>query len=599
MKQIKRLCAITLTAVLAMTSVLLPAEHVYAAEDTVISESADDNDSGSSESSSSDTGSSDSSSSESSSPEDSTSEDGLGGNFAGNESSDAGITESGLSDAGITDNGSAEDGALGGNAGDSLGGEATIVTTPDPNGGDDIESISGAYTDTTADNLTILLRGLNEDNKQATFDAINQQIANILANGGRYDLTNDSYVDAEKYNNSDSGSGYDSEHCWAATCANILWTTGYAQQATNPLTNEAFKSEDEVMAYFSENFTDAPGTPDEGVKWFFNGAYSLNNETGVAHTISDASGGLLKDAGYLDRMDTVYGNNADISLLDQIGTVGVGVLVKWLETDGEGNSSITTSAHWMSVVGAVIDTAKSITEQITERYKAIIISHSDDDPAQGDLNASYADKLAAKAAQTNKYSVYKLTYDTTLNAWLIDNFDENRPTLITYLYGLMDSNIPNNAGGGADPDDGDKTAYVIVANDGSETYAIMENSKAVQNIDYFYNLTPAQLATSENIDSLNTFMVENSLPVFSPSKGVVTEGQNLEAYLTSHETFVGAVSINGIALPFDAYEIVGVKGGLCKLVLKDGFLSGLAAGTYVITINIQGIEVPVEFTITK
>lgn len=64
----------------------------------------------------------------------------------------------------------------------------------------------------------------------------------------------------------------DTSMCWAATTANLLWGTGWAQKAVNPLTGEAFKSEDEVFAVFKRHFLNDGGWSDHGVRWFFTGA---------------------------------------------------------------------------------------------------------------------------------------------------------------------------------------------------------------------------------------------------------------------------------------------------------------------------------------
>lgn len=63
----------------------------------------------------------------------------------------------------------------------------------------------------------------------------------------------------------------DGSMCWAATTANMLWSTGWAQKAINPLTGEAFASEDEVFALFKKHFLNDGGWSDHGVRWFFKG----------------------------------------------------------------------------------------------------------------------------------------------------------------------------------------------------------------------------------------------------------------------------------------------------------------------------------------
>nr|MCR5733061.1 hypothetical protein [Lachnospiraceae bacterium] len=59
-------------------------------------------------------------------------------------------------------------------------------------------------------------------------------------------VTGNNIVDAEKF----FAQGYDENLCWAATAANMLWISGYGQQAINPITDQAFQSEDEIFDYF-------------------------------------------------------------------------------------------------------------------------------------------------------------------------------------------------------------------------------------------------------------------------------------------------------------------------------------------------------------
>lgn len=63
----------------------------------------------------------------------------------------------------------------------------------------------------------------------------------------------------------------DTSMCWAATSANMLWNSGWAQKAINPLTGAAFTSEDDVFALFKQHFINDGGWSDHGVRWFFTG----------------------------------------------------------------------------------------------------------------------------------------------------------------------------------------------------------------------------------------------------------------------------------------------------------------------------------------
>ena len=96
-------------------------------------------------------------------------------------------------------------------------------------------------------------------------------------------------VDAEKYMAED----YDANLCWAATAANMLQKSGYAQEAVNPATGQPFANEDEVFDYFRHCFTDDAGDPAYGIEYFVNGQYSLQDIDGVSQLKNGAYSGHL------------------------------------------------------------------------------------------------------------------------------------------------------------------------------------------------------------------------------------------------------------------------------------------------------------------
>lgn len=486
-------------------------------------------------------------------------------------------------------------------------------------------NLSGAYkaktdnTDNTGNgNLTILLRGLTENNKQVTFDAINSRIGQILSSD-YFALTSeadiDQFIDADKYNLQNAN--YDANHCWAATASNILWTTGYAKETINPITGRLFTSEDEVMSYFSENFTDYAGDPNAGVEWFMNGKYRLNNIPNVAHTKSEGKGGLHPDNGLQSKsaLVEVFGNSNAINMLDSIGAYGMGLLVRWVE---EGNK-LSENAHWMTAVGTIVNQAA---QNIVDKYKAIIIANSDDKPANGPLSANYATKLAAKSSRPNQYVIYKLNYNNEDDVWYLNGLGDS-PAVITYLYELIDkdktpqggdepnddynSDIFNSNIVVQDPEDpnalyivipqaeenqNNNEANVNVANI-SET-AEVEKKVDIVDINSFRALTVSQLELEENINELQNYMVNNLIPIFSLSNGVVKENESYEAYITAPETFIYGVSIDGVDVPFNQYEMVSTKSGLSKIIIKNTYLMKLLKGKHKLLIRVQNIDIPVE-----
>jgi hypothetical protein len=88
-----------------------------------------------------------------------------------------------------------------------------------------------------------------------------------IAHGGRW-------YDAEK----SSGNTNDDWLCWASTAANVLAWTGWGDAA-------GFSDEDQILAYYSEHWTDHPsGSPREAWRWWFSG---VNRDKDGANVIQD------------------------------------------------------------------------------------------------------------------------------------------------------------------------------------------------------------------------------------------------------------------------------------------------------------------------
>ena len=513
----------------------------------------------------------------------------------------------------------------------SVGGEESVSTSEDVAGGNVTLNNELVVSGTpykadeaviTPENLTVLLRGLTEDNKVNTMLLIDEHIQRIFAENKHMEITGTTFVDAEKF--SVGTQGYDSQHCWAATASNILWLTGYAQKAVNPQTGTYFKSEDEVLSYFSANFTDFPGAPSEGVDWFMKGTSAYSNEyqnmKGIAHWIDPNSGGLLKNAIQSPSMNELWnhskepgakGNPNAISAVLDVCAMGTGVLIKWYE-----NNQISSSAHWMTVVGAIIDEA---TDVLANKYKGLILADSDSDPAhtEGNLNlkaTSAAQKLAEKSKRENAYTAYKLEFVPGLNgngAWRLVGFAENnnRIAVITHLYSLLDSDKqPEGAGG--EPYDGidliDKSFLetssdescqaqsTTVAHEDKETFVVTDGQNAIviAKEDIFNALSEADLETSENIAKLLGYMNDNNAAIFARSKGIVSagNGDSYVAYLKTPATAKLTVTVDGIVLPEDAYEIIVLPNGMIKLRIKNSYLKALSIGAHNLQINAEGTE---------
>ena len=151
-----------------------------------------------------------------------------------------------------------------------------------------------------------------------------------------------SIVDAEKY--SGYVDEYDSELCWAATAANMLWMGGYADSCINPATGELFQSEDEVFDYFRNTFTDAGGFAEAGIEYFLFDYYKYQGMNDVSQLKEDGyEGGKYPE---LINKPIVWEINCDPTMetdfiaeyesyVDQYGGGVGGLGVYWWKIDSE------------------------------------------------------------------------------------------------------------------------------------------------------------------------------------------------------------------------------------------------------------------------
>lgn len=503
-------------------------------------------------------------------------------------------------------------------------------------------NISNSYEGEISGDLAVIIRGLKDGLQGGTFDAVDQYLPGVLGTGNSMSLDASEYVDAEKYNV--NVQGYDSNHCWAATASNILWTTGYAQQATNPLTNEKFKSEDEVLAYFSDHFTDYAGRPSDAIEWFFDGQtkYTLNEVANVAHIIPEenvkchdncASGNLLSGVKHSAYMISVLNDASAMTATYSLASYGMGVLVRWLITKDDGKYGLSDDGHWATIAGIALDDDDS--KSVYDRVKGIFIADSDNTPVNGALSATTttSEELAAKKNQPNKYTMYKLTFDENLGVWGINNF-YNGFGVITHLFGLMDSD--KSPEGEDDDYDGisiEETTNgpsnvllkkyleklnkgeIKVSEDETEIYVIVEQtadtfepSEAEEtynpNLDeevevmIIKGFTEKDLTKKENIQRLRDYMIKNYMRVFATNDGKVDASKDYVVYLNAVDTMLYNLTVDDVMVPFNSYKIVDTKGNLSKLVLKKEYLETLSKGIHKVKISVENTEKPIEFKVS-
>lgn len=143
-------------------------------------------------------------------------------------------------------------------------------TEPDGESKPEPKAVGSAYS-------TVTFTVENDDRTYTyTLSGIDENIAGSLPNDyvPGVGMTDDTIIDAEKI----MVYGLDSMLCWAASVSNSFIAGGWASQAINPATGEAFTSEDEVMDYFRKRFNDEGGMPSIAAVWLFNGIAESESE---------------------------------------------------------------------------------------------------------------------------------------------------------------------------------------------------------------------------------------------------------------------------------------------------------------------------------
>ena len=288
------------------------------------------------------------------------------------------------------------------------------------------------------------IRSASESEEWA--DALAQTIAGHFARGAKLRIANqstgkaDEYVeaaidlmDAEKQNlwkapEWETGEvpafSSDTELCWAASASNALELPGWARAVTelNPGKVD-FKSEDDVFAYFADQFTDSGSLAIVGENWFLNGAnadQAVDPDTGAvqfgkyhwrgAQLLTEGSGRLAAD--YCAAAVTSSDYDADSAGAASYATItGLGQAADALEK-GYG---VSLGVEFVSEMGGHdLCLTGFIREKTAEgMVKAIFLADSDNDAAKYD----YADQEAAQLAgprseRVNSFEMYPVKATT-------------------------------------------------------------------------------------------------------------------------------------------------------------------------------------------
>ena len=291
--------------------------------------------------------------------------------------------------------------------------------------------------------LRLVAAGLTEGNKEAFIKAIEDNYS--LDSTTPIYIHDDAFVDAEKFDS--SYPHYDSGLCWASSCSDILWLTGWAQNYSDPLTGKPFTSEDDIFELYSKSFVDKGAETNNGLEWFFDNLFFQSGAGNHTFPLNQNNTALGVEKDFVaSKVCNVYDVTEDPSALSHLldldmqseNACGFGLSVGGHEADRIGMSE-----HALTAEGIIYDPEE---QDPASRYKAIIIIDSDND-SDGEFEidpdeAPDREKImGCKTARPNSYTVYDLNSKTLADGhdvWEIVNYtaDANNPFIIYDIIGF-------------------------------------------------------------------------------------------------------------------------------------------------------------------
>jgi hypothetical protein len=298
--------------------------------------------------------------------------------------------------------------------------------------------------------LELLLTGLTKESTAYVLEAVKNYDPSA---GGIFIFEHTDFVDAEKWNTY-AETVYetnDSNQCWTAAASDLLWISGWATGYNNPLTGQPFSSEDDLFRYFNEKISNRGGEFSAAVNFFFTGEFCPNWNSAHPAMLNalepSEEDGIIKNFVSTNAVKE-YNLINDITQIEQLMNMNMrsGSPAVFQASIGfMSDNALRSSDHAVAVVGLIIDPEAKTP---AERYKAIILSNSDDDAYPDDdtidpENVSEEQRYAEKASRPNCYAVYNLALSedsTGTKYWELKDYSpENR----TALYSVSALPLPS------------------------------------------------------------------------------------------------------------------------------------------------------------
>ena len=80
--------------------------------------------------------------------------------------------------------------------------------------------------------------------------------------------------------------------------------------------------------------------------------------------------------------------------------------------------------------------------------------------------------------------------------------------------------------------------------------------------------------------------------------GIAAIDNDYVCFVNAANTYLYNLTIDGVAIPADAYKLLATKNGITKLVINKNYLVLLSKGVHEVRISVQGSEIPTVFEIT-
>ena len=456
-------------------------------------------------------------------------------------------------------------------------------TTPDPSS----SAGCGSITFETGDGLTAIVKGISDDNREQLQTLINDNGWQTLDNGNVLEIHMPTLLDVEKY--STVSGPYDQDLCWAAAASNLLWGSGYAQDAVNPATNAPFANADEVFDYFRQIFTDNGGLVDGAVSVFMTGEYPYDSEWYTENDWSQLKEenveGLLPETDPLEVGEEIQmqGSPEKIQVLELLDRFSVSLALRRITDDSVAPDSWNWDdayGHAVTAVGLVYD---AMVTNIRERYKAIFLADSDNTPCNGSEQASGSDKAEAAASAPNTYTMYGLSLvdfgDQYGPLWVIDNYPGTLANgmghvAIREMFALRDNGFvePETPEQPAQPETHDTATPSDTASDSQST-----------------NEPSVTAPVNSMYAKIKQLMKENDWLVYSPADWHQPCGQEMdfEIYFHASLTFLEQITMDGEPLTYRDYSIKNCRNGLFLLTLDGSRMEQLEQGEHTLIVQLR------------